>query len=644
MSLIIFFNNLHMTHIFAKSLKTSLVASMLLLSLCTVAHTAEAADATGHLDSANSAECSVKGWAYDPDNSGAQISVHFYRDGAYGKGGTFIGGCQTKVFRSDVNSAYGISGTHGFDCKLPSSLYNQGEKNIYIHAIDVSGGPNSVIGGSPKKITCGTQQVSQTLTVYKSGTGAGTVTSNPAGITCGTTCSKAYTAGTVVTLTATPATGSTFAGWTGTCSGTGACTVSMSATKSVTAKFNTVTQGSVSVSGATIVSNNTHVTQGMLNGMQLDAPLVMVPGGEYWYASNFVCAGAIKHAQLRGSLNNPYSTPIWLKDTCQRNAGYFCTDQTVGSNLFTRFNPSLNDVVNLWLMGMYQIQGAEYLGIVHEENVGSFEPGPGLTRVGLAWSNDSGNTWKYLGRIISRNNDVSGDNIQGVPYIVKDGYLHLYFHDYPGSIAVARANLGSVIDAARAGHVGSGLWTKYYNGTWTQPGLGGLSTGLNIPGISHTQMVHSTLTNKYYMATTRLSWSGGNTYVNLHESADGVTWKKVATIADEPASAQGPSGGYQYCSLASTQGTANHSVGSDFYVYCMKFKASVAGTCGSTNEQNLYRWAVSLGRTAMLNTDSETPGVSISQLASTLNLSQYSKPELTELMKLLVSFFRSKSD
>jgi endoglucanase len=41
-----------------------------------------------------------------------------------------------------------------------------------------------------------------------------------------------------VTLTASAASGSTFAGWSGACTGTGTCTVSMSAARSVTATFN----------------------------------------------------------------------------------------------------------------------------------------------------------------------------------------------------------------------------------------------------------------------------------------------------------------------------------------------------------------------------------------------------------------------
>ena len=63
------------------------------------------------------------------------------------------------------------------------------------------------------------------LTVSRTGSGTGAVTSSPTAIRCGSLCSGQFPAGSRVTLTAFADTGSTFAGWSGGgCSGTGTCT------------------------------------------------------------------------------------------------------------------------------------------------------------------------------------------------------------------------------------------------------------------------------------------------------------------------------------------------------------------------------------------------------------------------------------
>jgi fibronectin type 3 domain-containing protein len=74
------------------------------------------------------------------------------------------------------------------------------------------------------------------LTVVKDGAGSGNV-SGP-GISCGSDCTEDYVIGTSVTLTASPASGSIFSGWSGPCSGTGDCTITMNDVKMVTATFN----------------------------------------------------------------------------------------------------------------------------------------------------------------------------------------------------------------------------------------------------------------------------------------------------------------------------------------------------------------------------------------------------------------------
>jgi hypothetical protein len=78
----------------------------------------------------------------------------------------------------------------------------------------------------------------RTLTVTKAGTGQGTVKGKVAAINCGQTCSSQVPVSKKITLSAKAATGSTFAGWSGACSGTKACRVAMSEARSVTATFN----------------------------------------------------------------------------------------------------------------------------------------------------------------------------------------------------------------------------------------------------------------------------------------------------------------------------------------------------------------------------------------------------------------------
>jgi len=81
----------------------------------------------------------------------------------------------------------------------------------------------------------------QTLSVTKQGTGAGSVSSTPTGLSCGTSCSAEFDTNAVVNLTVAANAGSTFAGWGGACAGTTTCQVTMDSAKTVVATFNTGT-------------------------------------------------------------------------------------------------------------------------------------------------------------------------------------------------------------------------------------------------------------------------------------------------------------------------------------------------------------------------------------------------------------------
>ncbi|MCU0619988.1 MAG: InlB B-repeat-containing protein [Gemmatimonadales bacterium] len=116
-------------------------------------------------------------------------------------------------------------------------------------------GTCSVTMNGSRLVTATFTLVHHQLTVTVTGTG--TVTSNPSGIDCGSTCQASFGMGTPVTLTATPAGGQQLTGWGGACSGTGSCIVTMDAAKTVTATFAAIQhQLTVTATGGGAVTSN----------------------------------------------------------------------------------------------------------------------------------------------------------------------------------------------------------------------------------------------------------------------------------------------------------------------------------------------------------------------------------------------------
>jgi hypothetical protein len=99
----------------------------------------------------------------------------------------------------------------------------------------ITASAKSKAGGTIAASTVLTQQLerdgvaSRTLTVFDAGLGSGTIVSDPPGINCvsGNGCSANFAVGATVTLTATPAPGSTFTGWSSNCLPSSAATCSV---------------------------------------------------------------------------------------------------------------------------------------------------------------------------------------------------------------------------------------------------------------------------------------------------------------------------------------------------------------------------------------------------------------------------------
>jgi hypothetical protein len=136
-------------------------------------------------------------------------------------------------------------------------------------------------------------QTRQQLVVTGAGTGTGTVTSSPAGISCaivngtatGTGCAADFPRDSRVTLTAVAATGFDVAAWEGACAGTaatGACTVVVSGGTSVTARFSTrqlLTVGATGGGSGSITSTPAGIACTVTNGVTSGSCSARFPEG-----------------------------------------------------------------------------------------------------------------------------------------------------------------------------------------------------------------------------------------------------------------------------------------------------------------------------------------------------------------------------
>lgn len=106
----------------------------------------------GYVDRVN-VDGVLEGWSYDPNSSGTSIDVHYYIDGV------FAGANKADKPRSDVNTAFGIAGNHGFEFRVPDSYRNDQPHTIRAYGIDLQGQTNPELGSKSFTLGSGTPAV-----------------------------------------------------------------------------------------------------------------------------------------------------------------------------------------------------------------------------------------------------------------------------------------------------------------------------------------------------------------------------------------------------------------------------------------------------------------------------------------------------
>jgi hypothetical protein len=154
-----------------------------------------------------------------------------------------------------------------------------------------------------------------------------------------------------------------------------------------------------------------------------------------------------------------------------------------GTQVFKRGPAGSPSACGNWLNHI-EVDGKNLIGWVHQETACNYAKDQTHMSMSLATSSDDGMTWKFVGPIISGTdpptpNKETGDSCGNIVR-ANDGYFYAYcVHDG------GHAWEGGYNFAARApeSNPKPGNWKKYFNGGWTEPGIGGKSSKIDGGGV-----------------------------------------------------------------------------------------------------------------------------------------------------------------
>lgn len=116
-------------------------------------------------------QITVRGWALDRDNVNTQIDVHVYVGGGAGSGAPAYS-VKANTYRPDVEQAlHGVGNYHGFETTL--NVPRTGNQSIHVYAINIMGGDNVELQGSPKNVTIKSNSQTSSNSDYLRWTGTG---------------------------------------------------------------------------------------------------------------------------------------------------------------------------------------------------------------------------------------------------------------------------------------------------------------------------------------------------------------------------------------------------------------------------------------------------------------------------------------
>lgn len=226
-------------------------------------------------------------------------------------------------------------------------------------------------GSTCKLVLTSNESVSATfetpaqLTVNVSG--SGTVTSTPSGINCPGTCTASFAGGSNVSLTATPASGASFSGYSGACSGQ-SCQLALTSGKNaqVTAAF--------SQTQAQDITAIKHIIVMLQENRSFDHYFGHLP--DYWKANNFPQAAKTFNGEPSNASNVDDSgaavSSFELATACTENPSPSWNESHVDRNQFDPTNANTALMNGFVHTGGKQAQGFGFYDVLGHRTMGYF--------------------------------------------------------------------------------------------------------------------------------------------------------------------------------------------------------------------------------------------------------------------------------
>lgn len=189
----------------------------------------------------------------------------------------------------------------------------------------------------------------------------------------------------------------------------------------------------------------------------------------------------------------------------------------------------------MWLIGVRELDDGRLVGFFHAEShwyPRSTQGWQAYKSIGVAYSNDKGLTWGTPELILKQSSNKpaspewSGLGDGCVIYNHLNNKYYCYYTPVSGSV-----NLSMAVSSNP--EAGPNSWTKWYNGSFSQPGIGGLDSpiaGLSSRPGANPSVHWNTYLNKFIMV-----WHGWNEKLYISASDDGEVWESPQILLDEGA-------------------------------------------------------------------------------------------------------------